>query len=225
MASSVTAMPPASAASSARRSCRRRNSCGVSARHRRSRGSVPSIPPSSPARLSVSRTGAARMAPTGSMRPRPSSASRSEGCRLGRAASCTSTKSSGRTASGSACRPASTDAARVAPPAVRSSGLPYSMGSGNTGASCAPSTSTMPAIPACPASAATVCASRLIPPTSWNCLGTSPPKRMPRPAAGTTTQALMAPASAAARRDRAHARPVAARCAHRRRRGRKSRPA
>ena len=190
MDSSVIPTPASRAISSARVSCRRRNNCGVSARHRRSRGSVPSMPPSSPARFRVSRTGAARIAPTGSLRPRSSNCSMSPSARFGRAASWTRTKSSMRTSSGNAASPASTESARASPPVQVISRLPANSRQPGHCASPSASTTTAPCTFACASSARRVCAINGSPATSRYCFGTSPPKRAPRPAAGTTVQVI-----------------------------------
>ena len=82
----------------------------------RARGWVASMPPSSPASLSVSRTGAASNAPIGSAWPMAISRLRSTARRQGRAASCTSTNWSSLTVAGSACSAHSTESARSTPP-------------------------------------------------------------------------------------------------------------
>ena len=79
----------------------------------------------SSARLSVSRTGAARIAPTGSAWPIASRRLRSTPRRQGRAASCTSTQLVVAHAWPAApARPASTESARSAPPRQVKIGLP-----------------------------------------------------------------------------------------------------
>jgi hypothetical protein len=70
MASSVTTTPSESACASARSSRSRRNACGVNARHRRRAARSRDAFASEAARLRVSRTGAARIAPSGAGRSR-----------------------------------------------------------------------------------------------------------------------------------------------------------
>src|SRR5690606_22865237 len=54
------------------------------------------------------------------------------------------------------------------------------------------SATTMPAMPGMPSKHASVCSSTGRPASTAYCFGSEPPKRSPRPAAGTTTQRLIA---------------------------------
>src|SRR5581483_1369656 len=106
----------------------------------------------------------------------------------GRAASCTSTKSSGATSVRKVYKPASTESARSSPPSAISTSLPpISAWPGQCG-SLRASTTTIPPMRGCAASRSSVSSSIGVPAMLRYCLGSSPPKRAPRPAAGTTHQ-------------------------------------
>ena len=190
IASSVTTIPAACALPSARCSTSRRNACGVSARQRRSRGSVAAMCPLAAARLSVSRTGAARIAPSAQAVAASSKLPMSPARRFGRAASCTSSKASSATPSGKARSAASTESARSPPPMQVRTGLPCSdVQPGQCGSPSASAT-TAPAMRGWASSASSAWPINGFPAACKYCLGTSPPNRRPRPAAGTSAQLM-----------------------------------
>ena len=126
-------------------------------------------------RFSVSATGTAGMAPS-CVRSAASSAGMVVGGKNGRAASCTSTTSGA--CGTSACSPALTLPWRVSPPGT----------AGNTGrpSSAAVIASASPTgwiTPAWGNSASAAWRITAFPAMEMNCFGTSPPKRLPEPAA------------------------------------------
>src|SRR5689334_4009285 len=187
IASSVTAMPSACAASRARVSSPRRNICGVSARQSDSRDSVASVRRSVSARLSVSRTGAASKAPPAGM-PRATSIATSSGEMHGRAASWTRTKSPAATSFGRARKPDKTEPLRSKAPIAVRTGLPRTLAISPQFAAPSASTTIRPAISAHAASRSRVRSSIGLPSIRKYCLGTPAPKRRPLPAAGTMHQ-------------------------------------
>ena len=191
----------------------KRNACGVSARHKPSRGTVAATTASSEvpaalascdaARFTVSATGSASKAPLAcpaGVTKAASKAPSSSALRQGRAASCTSTQSSSappRTRT--ALRPASTLSAREAPPVVVVTCGCWASGNAAKRASAAPRATTTPrrfrlgrlavgSLAAAFRNGTSACSMTKPPGSSSYCLGTAPPKRSPRPAAGRTTQ-------------------------------------